>query len=110
MLGLTAGARMIHVPYRGGPPLIGDLLAGQLQLAVLPGDPGLEPHFETGKLKPLAVTSEGRSPYLPDVPTTAEPGFPQVAANYSIGLFAPAGTPKSIINKLHAAVDRRLRA
>src|SRR5260370_37886977 len=110
MLGLTVGAQMIHVSYRGGPPLIADLLAGQLQLAVLPGDPGLVPHFETGKLKPLAVTSEARSPCLPGVPTTAEAGFPQVAANYSIGLFAPAGTPKSIINKLNAAVNDALRS
>jgi tripartite-type tricarboxylate transporter receptor subunit TctC len=110
MLGLTAGAQMIHVPYRGGPPLIADLLAGQLQLSVLPSDPGLVPHFETGKLKALAVTSEARSPYLPGVPTTAEAGFPQVVANYSIGLFAPAATPASIIDKLNAAVNDALRS
>jgi tripartite-type tricarboxylate transporter receptor subunit TctC len=110
MLSLTAGAQMIHVPYRGGPPLIADLLAGQLQLFVLPSDPALLPHIETGKLKALAVTSEARSSYLPGVPTTAEAGFPQLVANYSIGLFAPAGTSQSTIDKLNAAVNAALKS
>jgi len=110
MLGVAAGAQMIYVPYRGGPPWIADLLAGQLQLSVFPSDPGLVQHIETGKLKALAVTSEARSPYLPGVPTTAEAGFPQVVANYSIGLFAPASTPKSIIDKLNLAVNEALKS
>jgi tripartite-type tricarboxylate transporter receptor subunit TctC len=110
MLGLTAGAQMIHVPYRGAPPWIADLLAGQLQLSVFPSDPGFAQHIETGKLKVLAVTSEARSPYLPGVPTTAEAGFPQVVANYSIGLFAPVGTPKSVVDKLNGTVNDALKS
>src|SRR5262249_53215540 len=110
MLGIRRVTADGYGSHFGGPPLIADLLAGQLQVAVLPSDPALVPHFETGKLKALAVTSESRSPYLPGVATTAEAGFPQVAANYSIGLFSPAVTSKSIVDKLNAAVNDTLKS
>jgi tripartite-type tricarboxylate transporter receptor subunit TctC len=105
MFALSAGAEMVHVPYRGGPPIVSDLVAGQLQLFVI--DPGLvRPHLEAGKLKALAVASEMHSRYLPGVPTTAESGFPRLRAEYALGLFAPAGTPRSIVDKLNSAVNQ----
>jgi tripartite-type tricarboxylate transporter receptor subunit TctC len=107
MFALSAGAEMVHVPYRGGPPIVNDLLAGQLQLFVI--DPGLvRPHIEAGKLNALAVTSETRSPYLPGVPTTIESGFPKLRADYALGLFAPVGTPMSVIDRLNWAVNEAM--
>ena len=70
----------------------------------------LLPHVEAGKLRPLAVATETRSPLLPGVPTTAESGYPKIVASFWSGLLAPAGTPAGIVGKLNATVNEILKS
>ena len=98
----AAGIDVVHVPYRGAAPAIQDLLAGQVQLAVLDVSV-LLPHIRSGAIKPLAATSRTRSALLPDVPTTTEIGLPTVLSDNWYGLAAPAGIPKPILDRIHAA-------
>ena len=103
----AAGIDIVHVPYRGAAPAVQDLLAGQVQMAVL--DVGvLLPHIKAGNVKPLAVPSRTRSGLLPDVPTTAEAGLPTVLSDNWYGLAAPAGVPGPILDRVHAATVRAL--
>jgi len=102
-----AGAKLIHVPYRGVAPAVNDLLAGQVQM-YFEAAVGVLPHIESGKLRALAVASENRTAFLPDVSTTAEAGFPQLWVTFTQGLYAPPGTPPGIIVKLNAAVNDAL--
>ncbi|HKU95545.1 MAG TPA: tripartite tricarboxylate transporter substrate binding protein [Vineibacter sp.] len=98
----AAGIDIVHVPYRGAAPAIQDLLAGQVQMTVLDVSP-LLPHIRAGNLRALAVTSKTRSALLPDVPTTTEVGMPTVQSDNWYGLAAPAGVPKDILARIHAA-------
>ena len=98
----AAGIDIVHVPYRGAAPAVQDLLAGQVQMVVL--DVGvLLPHIRSGAIKALAATSKTRSALLPDVPTTAEVGLPTVLSDNWYGLAAPAGVPKAVLDRIHAA-------
>ena len=99
MLEQQAGIKMVHVPYKGTGPALQDLLGGQVDLTFGTAPPFM-PHIQSGKLKVLAVTGKTRLPSLPDVPTTAEVGYPGVNATSWFGLFAPAATPKPVIDKL----------
>jgi tripartite-type tricarboxylate transporter receptor subunit TctC len=102
-----AGVKLVHVPYKGLAPAINDLIAGQVQLAF--ADVGLVmAHVKAGKLKAVAVTSAKRSSVLPELPTIAESGLPGYQANTWYGVFAPAGTPPAIIEKLSAAIREGL--
>ena len=101
MLEQQAGIKMVHVPYKGTGPALQDLLAGQVQLTFGTAPPFMQ-HIAGGKLRVLAVTGKERLPSLPDVPTTAEAGYPGVNATSWFGLFAPAATPKAVIDKLAA--------
>ncbi len=96
-----------HIPYRGSGPMLQDLMAGQIQMAI-DNLPSALPHIKSGKLVALGVTSETRSPQLPDVPTIASvlPGY---AAESWFVLVAPAGTPAAIVNRLSSEVDRILK-
>jgi tripartite-type tricarboxylate transporter receptor subunit TctC len=96
------GLSLQHVPYRGGAPTITALLAGEIPLA-FETMLALQPHVRAGTLRALAVTSPRRSAIMPDVPTTAEAGFPSLVADNSYALFAPAGTPVPILGRLHDA-------
>jgi len=98
----AAGIDIVHVPYRGAAPAVQDLLAGQVQLVVLDVSV-LLPHIRSGAIKPLTATSKTRSALLPDVPTTAEVGLPTVLSDNWYGLAAPAGVPKPILDRIHAA-------
>lgn len=99
------GVQLNHVQYKGASQAILDLLAGRIQVMFdLPQTP--MPHIQSGKLKALAVTSAKRLPMLPDVPTTTEAGFPNYRFVTRIGVAAPAGTPKPIIDKLYAEVTK----
>jgi tripartite-type tricarboxylate transporter receptor subunit TctC len=98
----AAGIDIVHVPYRGAAPAVQDLLAGQVQLVVLDVSV-LLPHIRSGNIKALAATSKTRSALLPDVPTTAEVGLPTVLSDNWYGLAAPAGVPKPILDRIHAA-------
>jgi len=102
-----AGGEMVHVPYKGGAPANADLLAGQIQAVFSPLVEVL-PYIETGKLRPLAVTTKARSPRIPNVPAVNEvlPGYEVVLWN---GVFAPAGTSPAIVNKLNAAIRQVLQ-
>jgi tripartite-type tricarboxylate transporter receptor subunit TctC len=109
MLKVTAGIDIVHVPYRGAGRSVTDVLAGQVQM-IFETTAILLPHIQGGKLRPLAMAAEVRSPLLPDVPTTVESGYPKLLASFWSGLLAPAGTPASIIDKLNGAVNDILRS
>ena len=96
---------MVHVPYRGFPPVVQDLIPGNIHatFAIIPAVLG---NVKAGKLKGLAVTSEERSPLAPEVPTVAEQGFPRFDATVWIGLLAPAGLPKDVLAKLAAETQK----
>ncbi|HEX7249816.1 MAG TPA: tripartite tricarboxylate transporter substrate binding protein, partial [Burkholderiales bacterium] len=96
-----AGVKMTHVPYKGGGPMTQDMLGGQIELGV--GSVALlTPHARGGRMRAVAMASDKRSAALPDVPTLIEQGYPGLTAHAWWGIFAPAGTPKPIIDKLNA--------
>jgi tripartite-type tricarboxylate transporter receptor subunit TctC len=99
-----AKINIIHVPYRGVAPAMTDLLGGQIQMLVA-DVPVLLPQIKSGAIKALAITSGTRISALPDVPTTAEMGYPRVVSDNWYGLIAPAGIPADILDRLrHAAI------
>lgn len=104
----AAGIKLSHVPYRGGAPAITDVLGGQVPFVAVNALEVL-PHVKSGKLKVLAVMSPTRSAMLPDVPTIAESGFAGFEASVWYGFVAPAATPKAIVAKLHAEVQKALQ-
>jgi tripartite-type tricarboxylate transporter receptor subunit TctC len=99
----TADINMVHVPYKGGPPALTDLIAGQVAVMFETG-PGSLPHVRSGKLKGIAVGSLRRSSAAPELPTVAESGFPGFEAVAWIAIVAPAGTPPPIIARLNAEI------
>ena len=101
------GTNFVHVPYKGAGPAVTDLLAGQVQL-MFNSMPSVLPHVKTGRLRGLAVGSAQRFRTVPDIPTVAEAGVPGFEAMTWFGMFAPAGTPKYIINKLNTQIVRIL--
>ncbi|TAK67858.1 MAG: tripartite tricarboxylate transporter substrate binding protein [Betaproteobacteria bacterium] len=95
----TAGADILHIPYKGTAAGVADMLAGNIQVMFdVMATSG--PHVKTGKLRFIGVTTAKRSAFAPDVPTIAESGFPGFEATFWTGFLAPAGTPREIINKL----------
>lgn len=103
-----AGIDIVHIAYKGGAPAVADLMGGHVELMfdVLPSS---MPHVRSGKLKALGITSEQRSPLLPNLPTIGEDGVPGYQAITWNGILAPAGTPNDIVGKLNAAIGRVLR-
>ena len=99
----ATGTFILHVPYRGGGPAVGDLIAGHVQLSFMTVFEA-SGQIKAGKLRALAVTSDKRVSALPDVPTLAESAVPGFNSISWIGLFAPAGTPKEIVDKISADV------
>jgi tripartite-type tricarboxylate transporter receptor subunit TctC len=97
------GLALQHVPYRGGGPTVAALLAGEVPLA-FETMLTLQPHVRAGTLHALAITSAARSAQMPEIPTAVEAGFPQLVADNSYALFAPAGTPGPILERLHDTV------
>jgi tripartite-type tricarboxylate transporter receptor subunit TctC len=96
-----AGIQMTSVNYKGGGPAVNDLLGGHVQL-YFSTIPSVSQHIESGKLRALAVTGKTRSPELPNVPTVAESGLPGFEVTAWFGVFAPARTPKPVIDRLNA--------
>jgi tripartite-type tricarboxylate transporter receptor subunit TctC len=99
------GTKMVHVPYKGGGPSMIALVGGEVSVcfATMPSAVG---YVRNGRLRGIAVTTEKRSPSMPDLPTIAETGVKGYEAGSWYGLSAPAGTPKEIINRLHAETIR----
>jgi tripartite-type tricarboxylate transporter receptor subunit TctC len=104
-----AGIDVMHVPYKGAGPMMQDVIAGQVQMTVAT-PPSLLGFVQTGRVRALAVAAKTRHPLLPDVPTTAEAGYPSFVLEAWIALFAPAGTPRPVIDKLTAAASEALKA
>ncbi len=96
---------MVHVPYKGAAPLIPEVIAGQIDAAVL-GVSVIEQHVKSGMLKALAVSADARSAALPDVPTFKELGVKDINAVFNIGLVAPRGTPPALIEKIANDTNR----
>ena len=107
LLNITAGIESVHVPYKGGNPMMTDLIGGQIQFAFDSLGSTL-PLIRSGKIKAIAVTGQKRLASIGNVSTTAESGFPEVATDVWIGLFAPVKTPKFVIATLHAEAVRAL--
>lgn len=103
MLAHSAGLSLLHVPYQGGAPSLQAILSGQTDLNAAVSTTAL-PMVKAGKLRALAIVGDKRSSMFPDVPTYAESGYPGIRGDSWIGLFAPAGTPKPIVDKLHAEI------
>jgi len=100
----AAGIDMTHVPYKGGAgQMIPAIMGNEVQFMFINMASSL-PNIRTGRIKPLAITTLARHPELPNVPTTAESGFPGMGTNAWNGLFAPAGIPKPLLNRIHADV------
>ena len=108
MLKVQTGANIVHVPYKGIPQAVPAVLSGEVQLTFSGAASSLA-LIKAGKLKALAEGGKARIPLLPDVPTFTELGFPDVPANAWFGLFAPAGTPREIVTRLHDEVVRIVR-
>jgi tripartite-type tricarboxylate transporter receptor subunit TctC len=108
---LKSDARIfvVHIPYRGFPPAVTDMLAGNVQ-AMFAIIPAVLPHVKAGKLRALAVTGLKRSALAPDVPSVAELGYPQLESLAWIGLLAPAGTPQDVLQRLSAETVRGMRS
>jgi len=100
----AGGLKILHVPYKGSAPVIQDLLAGRIHALFDSAVPNL-PHYRDGKEKILAVFSNKRLSVLPEVPTTAESGYPDLISETVLFLLAPAGIPAPVLNKLHDAAQ-----
>jgi tripartite-type tricarboxylate transporter receptor subunit TctC len=105
---VRAGFEAVHVPYRGNPAVVVDLLAGQIKFAFI-SSAGLLDHLRAGRLKGLAVSRTTRSPLTPDVPTIAESGYPGFAVETDNILLAPAGLPDAIAARLQREVAAALK-
>ena len=99
----TAGIDMLHIPYKGSAPAVGDVIAGQVPVLV-DSVSSSTAHVKAGKLKALATTSLKRLAVLPELPTVAESGYAGFQSTAWVGLLAPAGTPRPVIERLHTAV------
>jgi tripartite-type tricarboxylate transporter receptor subunit TctC len=102
------GAKLLHVPYKGGAPAITDLMGGVVDMAFAPLPEAL-PYIKTGKLHPVGVLSERRAVSAPDIPTLREGGVDGVALSAWIGMLAPAKTPQPVIDRLARSVKAMLR-
>ena len=106
---IKSGTDIVHIPYRGGAPMIADLIAGQIHMTIN-GKSVLLPHIHAGKVRPLAVTSARRWADFPDVPTMRELGYMDKPYDTLFGVVAPAGTPAAIVARLNATINEGLRS
>ena len=108
LLGINSGVDLRHVPYRGSIPGVTDVVGGQVAAMVTPhGD--FIANYKAGKLRILATSGPKRSIYVPDVPTFAEQGFPELTTEEWFGFYAPAATPKPVIAAANAAINAALK-
>jgi tripartite-type tricarboxylate transporter receptor subunit TctC len=109
MFKAQTGTSMVHIPYKGSGDAIRDVLSGQVQV-FMSTPPSVMQHVQSGKLKAFAVTGKTRHPGLPNVPTTAEAGLPGFELESWVAIFAPAGTPPEVVQKLTAGIKQALDA
>jgi tripartite-type tricarboxylate transporter receptor subunit TctC len=107
LLKMVAGLEMVHVPYKGGPQGVNDVLGGRVGL-MFAAAPTVLPQVRAGKVRGIAMTGAQRSSYAPEIPTIAESGFPDFDVVIWNALLAPAATPPQIIAKLHGEIGRVL--
>jgi tripartite-type tricarboxylate transporter receptor subunit TctC len=98
-----AGLDIVHVPYKGGAPMMTDLIAGHIEMAIETSGSALQ-HIKAGAVRALAVSTRGRSPFFPDVPTLNESGLPGYDVTTWYGLLVPRGTPAEVRGKLYREV------
>jgi tripartite-type tricarboxylate transporter receptor subunit TctC len=108
LLNVLGKVKMVHIPYKGAGPVVIDLVAGHLHLASM-GLPSAMAMVQAGRLRPIAVTGATRSPLLPNVQTVQESGVPGYELTSWYGVFAPAGIPGGIVNRLHAEITLALK-
>jgi tripartite-type tricarboxylate transporter receptor subunit TctC len=104
-----AGVKLVHIPYKGGAPAMLDLVSGNVQL-IFSTVSTARAMIEAKKIRPIAIAGSRRFELMPDLPTVAEAGLPGFATDNWYGVFAPAGTPAPIIERLHAEVVKALAA
>jgi tripartite-type tricarboxylate transporter receptor subunit TctC len=107
-LRLSAGFKGVHVPFRGGPDALTEVMTGRVDWACM-GIASALPFIQDGKLLPLAVSSAKRTSALPDIPTTIEAGFADSDYNYWMGMLVPERTPRNIIERLYQETQKALR-
>jgi tripartite-type tricarboxylate transporter receptor subunit TctC len=103
MLKARAGVDIVHIPYKGLPLAVAAVMAGEVEMS-FSGIASARPLIQAGRLKALAIGGPKRSPLLPDVPTFAELGYPEVETHAWFGLFVPTGTPREAVNRIHRDV------
>jgi tripartite-type tricarboxylate transporter receptor subunit TctC len=108
LLGKNGGLQWTHVPYKGGGPLMQDVVAGHVPLSVA-SIFVTKPHIESKRLRPLAVTTSKRSSELPDVPTVAESGYPGFDAPAWWGVLTSAKVPPEIVGRMNAEINKALK-
>jgi len=109
LLRSMTGINVVHVPYKGSAGIIPALLSGEIDFTIA-AENSLLPHYKSGKLRPIAIAASSRTAILPDVPTIAEAGpLPGYAVNVWLGVMAPAGTPRPIVDRLNAEVNKVVR-
>lgn len=105
LLNKAAGLDLVHIPYKGSGPATQDLVAGQVELMIVT-PPSVSGHIRNGNVKALALAADKRLPDFPDIPTTAEAGLHGFTLDAWFALFAPAGTPQPIVDRLNAAMRK----
>jgi len=106
---IMTGTQIVHVPYKGSPQGIQDLIAGQVQL-MFDNLTSISQHVRAGKVRGLGVSSLKRTPVFPDIPTISEAGVPGYETNAWGGLVVPVGTPRAIVLKLNTEVNKALQS
>jgi tripartite-type tricarboxylate transporter receptor subunit TctC len=109
MFKLMAGVELLHVPYKGSTPGVSATMTGETDM-MFTGIASAVGHIKSGRLRALSINGPRRSPALPEVPTANESGLPGFEADFWIGLFAPAGTPRATVARLNAEVNKVLAA
>jgi len=108
LLNQQAGIQTTHIPYKGTGPALNDLLGGAVDMTITTPPPLLG-QIAAGKLRALAVTGDARLPSLPDVPTAAEAGYPDLIVSSWFAMYAPAGTPPEVVNKLAGEIEKIMK-
>ena len=109
LLRSMTGINVVHVPYKGSAGIIPALLSGEIDFTIA-AENSLLPHYKSGKLRPIAIAASKRTAILPDVPTIAEAGpLPGYAVDVWLGVMAPAGTPRPIVDRLNAEINKVVR-